>query len=145
MERRKFIKACGLTVVGVGLGGGVLSSCSGVHYFTAQSNDNRLSIPLSEFVELKNGKEKRRKYILVNSDQLQFPICVYDVKEEGLVSSLMKCTHRGCELSVGGGIFTCPCHGAEFTNTGKVMSGPVDTDLKTFRTESDNENIYVYL
>ena len=74
-----------------------------------------------------------------------FPICLYKTNEGKYIASLLKCTHNGCELNVGGGIYSCPCHGSEFSITGKVMEGPADRDLKTFKTETDHENIYVYL
>ncbi len=57
----------------------------------------------------------------------------------------MKCTHRGCELNVGGGIYSCPCHGSEFDNKGNLLEGPADQDLKTFKTSINNENIYIDL
>jgi cytochrome b6-f complex iron-sulfur subunit len=60
-------------------------------------------------------------------------------------SALLKCTHQGCELNVGGGIYTCPCHGSEFTIKGEVLEGPADQNLKTYTTTSDNENIYIQL
>ena len=44
---------------------------------------------------------------------------------------------------MGGGIYTCPCHGSEFSVKGKVLEGPADKDLKIFKTETDNENIYI--
>jgi cytochrome b6-f complex iron-sulfur subunit len=66
------------------------------------------------------------------------------VKDE-YVATLLECTHRGCGLKVGGGVFTCPCHGSEFSTTGEVLEGPADENLKTYEIEIDNENIYIIL
>ena len=83
--------------------------------------------------------------MLLNLNDTGFPICLYKTSKDIYTASLLKCTHRGCELNVGGGIYTCPCHGSEFSTLGEVLEGPADRNLKTYKTVSDNENIYIYL
>ena len=61
------------------------------------------------------------------------------------MATFLKCTHRGCELNVGGGVYSCPCHGSEFTIEGEVLEGPATKKLQTFKTSFDNENIYIHL
>ena len=61
------------------------------------------------------------------------------------IASLMKCTHQACELNVGGGMYTCPCHGSEFSVEGEVLHGPASEKLKTFKITSDDENIHISL
>ncbi|WP_428939549.1 ubiquinol-cytochrome c reductase iron-sulfur subunit [Fontivita pretiosa] len=41
------------------------------------------------------------------------------------------CPHLGCNViwDAGEGIFRCPCHGAMFDSTGKVIRGPVSAPL----------------
>ena len=82
---------------------------------------------------------------MLKIEESQFPICLYKTKEDHYNASLLKCTHRGCELNVGGGIYSCPCHGSEFSIKGAVLEGPAEKDLKTFKIDTDNENIYIYL
>src|SRR5690606_22928228 len=101
--------------------------------------------PLSEFKIIKKTSTAFRDFVLVKSPSHGFPICLYKTGEDQYTASLMKCTHRGCELNVGGGIYSCPCHGSEFNTNGTVLEGPADQDLKTFKTTSDNENIYIEL
>ena len=88
--------------------------------------------------------EKSRKFVLINVDFSQFPICVYRTGSDKYVASLMQCTHNVCELNVGGGIYTCPCHGSEFSTEGEVLEGPAEENLKTFELEFDDENIYIH-
>jgi len=131
-------------VVGVGLPilGASLQSCGGVHYAAVESDAEKLSVLKSEFIT--EGKSER-SFVLISLKNSNFPICLYKTEEDTYVASLLKCTHRGCELNVGGGIYSCPCHGSEFSNEGKVLEGPADQDLKTFKTTTDNENIYIYI
>ncbi len=143
MERRKFIKNCCYLGVGLPLSVSLLQSCGAIYYASVSREGNRLLVPLSEFEEVKGDKIKERSFVLINAEGLKFPICLYKQKNGDYIASLLKCTHRGCELNVGGGIYSCPCHGSEFTTQGKLLEGPADEDLQTFITKSDNENIYI--
>ena len=139
MQRRKFIKSCCITTVGITVGGSILQSCGSIYYASVSHEANRLIIKKSEFL---NSKNKERPFVLIKPDNSEFPICVYKIKDT-YVASLLKCTHRGCELNVGGGIYSCPCHGSEFSVSGKLLEGPAEDDLKTFKIETDNEHIYI--
>lgn len=145
MERRKFIKSCCYTTIGIPVMGSLLQSCGSIYYANVIAEPKRLILPKSEFIEVRKEKKKERSFVLINPEETKFPISIYKTEEGNYVASLMKCTHRGCELNIGGGIYSCPCHGSEFTMTGKLLEGPADTDLKTFKIETDNENIYIYL
>lgn len=143
MERRKFIKTCCFTAIGGSFLTGVLQSCGSIYYAKIEKEDNRLVVKKSEFFEIKNEKKRERSFVLVKTETMDFPICIYKIDENRYSASLLYCTHRGCELNVGGGIYTCPCHGSEFSITGEVLEGPAETNLKTFKTETDDENIYI--
>ena len=143
MERRKFLKACCYTAIGAPLLTSVLQSCEVIHYATPTKNEGNLVIKKSDFWTVKNEKRKHRSFVLIKTDEMSYPICLYKINEDNYSASLLYCTHRGCELNVGGGIFTCPCHGSEFSITGEVLEGPADKKLKTFQTKTDNENVYI--
>lgn len=143
MKRRKFIKSCCYTTISITLAGSFLQSCGSIYYASVSRNANKLVIAKSEFWQLKKDKKVYRSFVLIKTEDSEFPICVYKIKEDTYVASLLKCTHRGCELNVGGGIYSCPCHGSEFSVQGDVLEGPAEDKLKTFKTETDNENIYL--
>ena len=145
MERRKFIQACCYSAIGLPLTASVLQSCGAIYYASASLNANRLVVSKSEFWEVKRNRKVNRAFVLLRTEGPQFPICLYKIEEDNYIASLLKCTHRGCELNVGGGMYSCPCHGSEFAITGKALEGPAIEDLKTFRTDTDNENIYIHL
>ena len=143
MKRRKFIKSCCYTTIGITLAGSVLQSCGSIYYASVSRNANKLVIAKSEFWQLKKENKINRPFVLIKTEDSEFPICIYKIKEDSYVASLLKCTHRGCELNVGGGIYSCPCHGSEFSVQGDVLEGPAEDNLKTFKIETDNENIYL--
>jgi cytochrome b6-f complex iron-sulfur subunit len=144
MERRKFIKACCYTTIGIPFGASLLQSCGAIYYASLSKESGKLVVAKSEFINEKNNKKKTRDFVLLKMNDLGFPICLYKVKDE-YIASLLKCTHRGCELNVGGGIYSCPCHGSEFSTIGQVLEGPADQNLKVYKTETDEKNIYIYL
>jgi cytochrome b6-f complex iron-sulfur subunit len=145
MERRKFIKNCCYSAVTLSFTGGILQACGSIYYATNTSSNNKLSIAKTEFWNVQKNKKVERKFILTKTASSDFPICIYKTDKENYTASLLKCTHRGCELNVGGGVYTCPCHGSEFSTTGKVLEGPAEQNLKTFKVTTDNETIYVHL
>ncbi len=145
MDRLKFIKNCCYTAIGVPLGAAVLQSCESIYYASSSKSNNKLVVARSEFWKEKNGKKTNRSFVLVKPETSDFPICINKIDNETYVASLMKCTHRSCELNVGGGIYSCPCHGSEFSITGKVLEGPAETDLKTYPIKLDANNLYVTL
>lgn len=145
MKRRNFIKNCCCVAVGASLTSALLQSCAGIYYATFSSKANEVRVAKTQFQYQKKEKVIQRKFVLLKLPSYGFPICLYQLSDDVYSASLLKCTHRGCELNVGGGIYTCPCHGSEFSNTGKVLEGPANQDLQTFQTKHDHENIYIYL
>ena len=145
MERRNFIKKCCFTAVGVPLSSGILQSCGSIYYAQSTLTNNVLSVKKSEFWSIVKEKKKNRTFVILTTETESFPICLYKVENNNYVASLLRCTHQGCELNVGGGIYSCPCHGSEFSNTGKVLEGPAQDNLKTYIIKTDNENIHISL
>ena len=84
----------------------------------------------SEFWKLNKTKKIARPFVLVKSEASEFPICIYKIEKDTYVASLLECTHRGCELNVGGGIYSCPCHGSEFFGNGKGIGRPSRREFK---------------
>ena len=145
MERRNAIKLCFYSAVLIPTVGLSIQSCTGIYYASASRNANRLTIPKSEFTHIKNERIIERTFVLLSLENSKFPICIYKHKNDMYSASLLKCTHKSCELNVGGGIYSCPCHGSEFDTAGLVIEGPATENLTTYKTEVDHENIYVYL
>lgn len=146
MERRQFIKTCGFACMGATAIATVLQSCAGVNYYAQSTiSNNRITLKKSEFERVEDGKQTQRKYVLVKTEKLNFPICIYKTDEQNYTALLMECTHKGCELKPQGDYLICPCHGSEFTNKGIVQNPPAEENLRQFNIKVDNENIYVQL
>ena len=77
MDRKEFFKSCGLACVG-GIGiAAILQSCAtGQHFASSEIVGNKLNVMLTEFTLNKKGESVDRKYVLVRSEKLNFPILV---------------------------------------------------------------------
>ena len=58
---------------------------------------------------------------------------------------LMKCTHRGCELRAEGALLSCPCHGSEFSDDGRVMQSPATENLQRFTISTEQSSVIIHL
>jgi len=146
MNRKEFLKSCGIACVGSSAVITLLQSCTTSNYFAQTSMlNNQLAIKKTEFVNSSNNKITQRKFVLIKSDKYNFPICVYKFPEEQYTALLTECTHNSCEFRPQGDFLICPCHGSEFSNKGVVMNPPAEQNLLSFPIKTDNEYIYIQI
>lgn len=150
MKRKEFVKNCGLVCFGSAFLPLFMESCaSSAIYANYVLTGNKMVILKSEFLDT-NAKEaeiknKIKPYILLKSDKLDFPICLYHTNSGEYIALLMMCTHKGCELRPQGYTLVCPCHGSEFSEYGIVQNPPAEEKLKRFKVSEDESTVYIYL
>ena len=132
MNRKKFVRTCTAGCVGLLVAPVFLQGCAGTKYITAPIEGSDIIVPLSAFEKVKDDVIQYLRYVVVQNDTLQFPICVYRISEESYSALWMKCTHQGTELHVFGDKLQCPAHGSEFTKSGAVQQGPAEDPLRSF-------------
>lgn len=134
MKRREFLKTTGaLCLLSASF---PVSRCLPYKSVSSEPENGNLKIKKSEL-------EGNRA--VVKATQTNTPIFLSETADGKYEAVLMECTHKQCELKPEGNILTCPCHGAEFTFSGKVMKGPAETNLKKFETAADENFIYIIL
>jgi Rieske Fe-S protein len=145
MQRKDFIKTCGLACLGSTALMLTLQSCAGNKMITGTLTGENILVPLSAFESIKKDTTTYRSYVIVQNDQLQYPIYVFRFNATEYTALLMQCTHQGSELSVFGDKLQCSAHGSEFDNKGGVQSGPADKPLKTFPVIIESTQIKISL
>ena len=145
MERKEFIKACGLGCLGILSSASFLQACAGTKYLDAELDGYFLKVPINAFEVIKKDEKQYRRYVVVQNQNLQYPIVLYRLSDTNYQALLMKCTHKGTELQVFGDRLQCPAHGSEFTNTGTVQNGPADTSLRTFPVQIEKGSLKIDL
>lgn len=142
MNRKDFITMTCLACSSITLLSSFIESCTTVRYASGALNENGILVDVKEFDAKKDGK---RKYVVVRNEELQFPVCVYRTDDNNYTAVLMQCTHQGAELQVSGDQLTCPAHGSEFDQTGKVTQGPAAQDLRSFPVSVQGEQLFIDL
>lgn len=82
-----------------------------------------------------------------SQDQLirpDIPAVIYRTPS-GFTAYSLRCTHLGCTLDQSAGIFTCPCHGSEFSADGRLLKGPAAEDLAELNLEVSPEGSLILL
>ncbi len=145
MDRKKFIKTCGFACLGGVSVAAILQGCGPAKMVAAPIEGSDLVLPVSEFETLVKGEKQFRPYLVVQNEQLQYPICVYRFSDAQYTALLMRCAHQGTELQVFGNKLQCPAHGSEFSNSGEVLNGPADAPLRTFPVTVQNLQLKISL
>lgn len=146
MNRKEFIRSCSVLCIGsLGLGMMMESCGTSNHFAQYELSGKQLVIKKQEFVLQKGTETTMRKYVLIKNDKMPFPICIFRVSDTEYHALYLECTHSGCEVQPQQNFLVCPCHGSEFTHTGKVLNPPAEKDLRTFVTTQDSNNIYIQL
>jgi Rieske Fe-S protein len=146
MDRKGFIKSCGMICAG-GIGiSALLQSCvSGQYFAKSELSGNYLTVRETEFTLDKNGVAVDRRYVLVRSEKLNFPIYLHKMNAREYSAVWMECTHQGAELSAHGEHLSCPAHGSEFDKFGHVLQGPAQSNLRKFKTLVEDGIIKIQL
>jgi Rieske Fe-S protein len=133
MERKAFIKNCGLACLSFLPLSSFLSSCVSSKSINVNiDKNNTIVLPISQFEIVKNGTTTFRRFIILNNDLLQYPICIYRLSATEFSAILMRCSHQGAELTAYGDKLVCSAHGSEFDKKGQFQSAPADKALKSF-------------
>jgi Rieske Fe-S protein len=142
MNRKQFITKTCIACSSLTLLSSFIESCTTVRYASGALNESGMLVDLKEFDTNKDGK---RKYVIVRNEDLQFPICVYRMEDNNYTAVLMQCTHQGAELQVSGDQLTCPAHGSEFDQKGKMVQGPAAHNLRSFPVTMNGEQLFIDL
>ncbi|MCF8409216.1 MAG: Rieske 2Fe-2S domain-containing protein [Crocinitomicaceae bacterium] len=145
MNRKEFMNVCAYACLGGAALTTILSSCSLSKTISGNIIESDIVVDLKEFEIQKKGSTTFRKYLIIQNDQLKFPISVYRLSETEYSALYLQCTHQGAELQVFGEKLHCPAHGSEFSNRGVVEQGPAENNLRSFPVRIESRNLKISL
>ncbi|MCX6139447.1 MAG: Rieske 2Fe-2S domain-containing protein [Candidatus Kapabacteria bacterium] len=146
MDRKEFFQSCGCVLFGGIAISAVTSGCSSSTYTAQHTRNGKLvTVPLSEFVENRNGVFQPRAFVIVKLAGEKYPIGVYQHGDKKYSALLLRCTHRSCELQPLDDYLICPCHGSEFTTRGVVQSPPALVNLESYAVTVENNDVVIHL
>jgi len=138
-SRREFIR---------GMAGATTALCCGIGittFFESCASVAQLQLPIIDnSIKLETSIFEDKDFVVIKNNRLPAPIYIHK-EDDNYLASLMLCTHRQCELNVTGTFLSCPCHGSEFSNKGKLLKGPADKDLQHFKLKVEASTIIIDL
>ncbi len=140
MDRKKFIKSCGLACIGSLTLGPILQSCTAVKMISGTIVKDDIVMNISDFT---TSSGTPIKYVILHNDMLKFPICVYNINSDKYSALLMRCSHQGNELTAYGDKLQCSAHGSEFDKYGHVTNGPADKQLRVFPVRKESQQLKI--
>lgn len=141
MTRKEFIKTCGYACIATTSVGMLLQSCVPTKHISLDIADDNMVIPIEEFMK----NDTYLKYLIVENENLQFPIYVFRFSENEYSALYLQCTHQGNELNAYGDKLVCSAHSSEFDNKGIATNGPATEPLRSFPIHTDYKNIIISL
>lgn len=144
MNRKEFIKSCTFACLSGVAVTTLLQSCRTTKHLNGTIVDSDLIVDETAFQYEKKGSVLYHSYLIIQNEQLQFPICLYRL-ENDYKALYLQCTHQGAELQVFGDKIVCPAHGSEFNRQGGVENGPASENLRSFPISIINNQIKISL
>jgi Rieske Fe-S protein len=66
--------------------------------------------------------------------------------QDSFVALTAICTHEGCTITgYQSQVYTCPCHGSQYSTNGQVLKGPALRSLRQFATQFANNTLTITL
>ena len=139
--RRKFIKTMSGSTLALCCGGIglniLMDGCTPIKHVQISVKNNKIELGKSEFNE--------NQFVVISDDKLATSIYLNKVNDTSYNALLMLCTHKNCDVRPTGSFLTCPCHGSEFSNDGKVLKGPAKKRLTEYFVQVNGTNIIIDL
>jgi len=137
MNRRYFTKKCGKFCLSTTIGMAFIQSCQTIARIPYTIQDNKIIVKKTDC--------EGRKIVIVETDKLPSSIYLNLNDKSNYIALLMQCTHQYCDVIPSGEILHCPCHGSEFSNTGKVLESPATENLQQFKVTINQNHIYIHI
>jgi len=139
ISRKDFVKNTGKVAISI---------CAGLSISTLLQSCGQIKTVhapvLDQVVRIEHSFIESERMLIIDNDELAAPLFV-TASENGYIALLLLCTHKDCELNSTGQLFTCPCHGSQFDQSGKRLSGPAEKNLLSYKTEVKDGHLIIYL
>ena len=135
MNRKDFVlKTCLLCIAGTGLS--IVESCKTKNTVVkAKLFGGKISIPKEELIS--------KKILILEIDELPYPVYISINPKNEVHSFYMKCTHRHYRVEFKNNQFYCNNHGSRFNSLGAVIEGPAKINLSELSVKNLNDRFII--
>lgn len=135
MDRREFVERS----VGAVLSLTVLGACASLVTRTITPMDGALRLALVHYPELSADGGSLKVIAKGATD----PIYVLALGQRRFAAVSPICTHLGCTVEIEQARLVCPCHGSTYDREGRVLRGPAEEPLASYRVALTSDDVLV--
>ena len=138
MDRKEFLSLIGFSTASV-----ITSMCFGG---CSKSSGDITSAPANVDITLDLTLPANAALNIAGGYLYTSGIIVAKTTAGNYIAVSQACTHQGVAVQYQGSnqLFYCPSHGATFSNTGAVLSGPASASLKQYNTSLMGNILRIY-
>jgi nitrite reductase/ring-hydroxylating ferredoxin subunit len=103
---------------------------------------DQLIVPITAW---RNADGSAKDHLVVEHQDLKYPIAMFRTGDSGYSAVLMRCTHNGFTLRATGSRLECAAHGSVFNAQGAVLQGPASQALRRLPVEVRDERLFISL
>ena len=133
--RRAFVERS----IGAVLGTSLLTACASLVTRTVAPVDGTLRLALAHYPELAADGGSLKVIPKGSTD----PIYILALGDRRYAALSPICTHLGCTVEIEQARLVCPCHGSTYDREGKVLRGPAEEALASYRTALTSDGVIV--
>jgi Rieske Fe-S protein len=133
--RRQFVEQSLGAAVAISLLGG----CASLVTRTITPVDGTLRLALAHYPELAADGGSLKVVPKGATD----PIYVLALGQRRFAALSPICTHLGCTVEIEQARLVCPCHGSTYDREGKVLRGPAEEALSSYRIALTSDDVLV--
>ena len=133
--RRAFVERS----IGAVLGTSLLTACASLVTRTVTPVDGTLRLALAHYPELAADGGSLKVIPKGSTD----PIYILALGDRRYAALSPICTHLGCTVEIEQARLVCPCHGSTYDREGKVLRGPAEEALASYRTALTSDGVIV--
>ena len=133
--RREFVERS----IGAVLAASVLGGCASLVTRTVTPIDGALRLALVHYPEL-TAEGGSLKVVPKGAPD---PIYVLALGNRRFAALSPICTHLGCTVEIEQSRLVCPCHGSNYDREGRVLRGPAEQPLTSYRTELTSDDVLI--
>jgi nitrite reductase/ring-hydroxylating ferredoxin subunit len=133
--RRQFVERS----IGAVLGAALLSGCASLVTRTVTPVDGTLRLALIRYPEL-TAEGGSLKVVAKGASDAIYVLSLGN-RQFAAVSPI--CTHLGCTVEIEQSRLVCPCHGSTYDREGRVIRGPAEQALTSYRVAVTSDDVLV--
>ena len=133
--RREFVERS----VGAVLAMSALGACASLVTRTVTPVDGALRLALAQYPELAADGGSLKVMPKGSTD----PIYVLALGSRRFAAVSPICTHLGCTVEIEQARLVCPCHGSMYDREGRVLRGPAEEALASYRAALTPDDVLV--